>query len=591
MLAAATLISIVSIFLPAESRGGLGAAFSLERPGSERSAAPCVSPALRARLAALDTSSGPSGNPKQFAAPPLVPFFPIGGAIDGDTFLAGFVDVDPAPLAVQDYSCHGFAYDGHRGHDAPLRSFAQQAIGIPVFAIRDGVVALAQDGFPDENVFPGVDDGNYLILDHGDGTQSWYFHLKKHSVAFATAQSVAAGQQVGLAASSGYSFAPHLHFEVQQNGQAYEPFAGLCDHGASGFAKQPRLALETKLLDFGVTTTDLATVPGLPQPWPTDAQIGFADTNQFFWAQGVNLPPNSTYRFRFVRPDQSLEWETPHWPLANPGHWRTFGVWFWFSILGMQSIPGTWTVELEFNGVEVASVPVEVVAVTDPNFNRPPAPIAVALDPASPSPGEVTFCRVATSLVLDDLDLDLVRYRYQWKVNGQVVRDNVFAGHADALPRDAFAIGDTVACTVTPNDGSVDGPSATASAIAQREGFTNLGLGKYSKWDVPCFEGVSTLLPGAIGSFTLAQARPNALALLMIGLGQGNVPLIGGTLVPFPVALTLTLATDANGSLAFPFVWPAGVPSGFSFYAQYWIADPAATAGASASNGIRGTTP
>ena len=39
--------------------------------------------------------------------------------------------------------------DGHHGHDANIRSFKEQAIGVPVFAALDGVVAAAHDGEPE----------------------------------------------------------------------------------------------------------------------------------------------------------------------------------------------------------------------------------------------------------------------------------------------------------------------------------------------------------------------------------------------------------------------------------------------------------
>lgn len=39
-----------------------------------------------------------------------------------------------------------------------------------------------------------------------------------------------------------------------------------------------------------------------------------------------------------------------------------------------------------------------------------------------------------------------------------------------------------------------------------------------------------------------------------------------------------------------PFVLPAGVPAGLPLYFQFWVQDPLATFGLSASNGLRGVT-
>jgi len=575
---------------PQAPRGGLGRAFALDGPRLERG--DCVPAPLRARVADVLSSAPPvaPGTAKQLAAPPLLPFFPIGGSISGDCFLGGYVDTDPAPDSFRNFSCHDFTYDGHRGHDAALRSFAQQALGVPVFAVRDGTVAFAQDGFPDENLFPGADDGNYVVLDHGDGTASLYFHLKSGSVAFTSGATVRAGEQLGLAASSGYSFGPHLHFEVQQAGQASEPFAGACSGPESGWARQEALVLDTRLLGFGVTTTDLSTVPGLPHPWPASAQIAVTERDQYIWAQGVNLPPDSVYRFRFLRPDGSLEWETPEWPLLNDEWWRTFGVWFWFSIPAMSTAPGTWTIQLEFNGEQHVSAPVDVVPVVDPGFNRPPAPITAALDPPVPGPGQVVFCRVAAPLPIEDPDFDLVSFRYEWTVNAQVVRDATVAGHADALPGHLLALGDSVSCTVTASDGQLLGTPVVAGAVVAPQGFTNVGHGKSAQWDVPFLEGSGTLAPLSPGGLSLSQARPAATALLFLGVTPGWLPLKGGTLVPDPILLTVFLVTDAEGGIELGFLWPGSLPPGVNFYLQTWIADPDAPAGASASNGIRGTT-
>src|SRR5207247_9554646 len=69
---------------------------------------------------------------------------------------------------------------------------------------------------------------NYVVLDHGGGHHSLYWHMRTNSVAVALNQVLTAGTQLGLAASSGYSDGPHLHFESQLNGVVYEPYAGNC---------------------------------------------------------------------------------------------------------------------------------------------------------------------------------------------------------------------------------------------------------------------------------------------------------------------------------------------------------------------------
>ncbi len=578
-LATGLIVSIT--FSPPGLRGGGPA--PVPPPGFS-----CVSAALRAQVAATRPAAGTE---QQLAAPPLFPFDPIGGRHHADVFPGGFVDLDPTSPGYYDFSCRAFAYDGHRGQDVGLRSFAEQAIGVPVFAVRDGVVLFAQDGFEDMNTASSTNDGNYIILDHGSGQQTWYFHLRKNSVAFQVGQPVKEGDQVGLAASSGFSFGPHLHFEVQQNNVAVEPHAGDCRPGPSGFAMQEPLDLSTFLYDFGVTTVDLTQVAGLPHPMPTDAQVGFTDTFTRFWLAGANLPPHSTWRVRWFRPNGTVALDSLAVPFANPEWWRTYWFWWEYDLPEMHTTAGTWRVEVDFNGAVLIDAPIEVVATKVPGFNRPPAPIQVAFDPATPGEGRSVACRVGAPVLLEDLDWDVVRYRYQWMKNGLMIRDVVHAGRVDRLPRDAVSAGDSLLCTVTPNDGKIDGAPASSSATVTTNPWTNLGAAKHGGPGVPHLLAEGDLMTGSLHAMTLTQAAPNAFTFWFVSTSATPTPFLNGTLVPFPVQLAVGLTTNAGGSLALPYVWPPSVPSAVPIVVQAWIQDPAADLGASASNAVIAVTP
>ncbi len=56
--------------------------------------------------------------------------------------------------------------------------------------------------------------GNFVSLQHADGTYSHYAHLKPGSVRVRAGDSVHVGQPLGLLGSSGNSTEPHLHFQV-----------------------------------------------------------------------------------------------------------------------------------------------------------------------------------------------------------------------------------------------------------------------------------------------------------------------------------------------------------------------------------------
>ncbi|MEQ9363897.1 MAG: peptidoglycan DD-metalloendopeptidase family protein, partial [Leptospirales bacterium] len=86
--------------------------------------------------------------------------------------------------------------------------------GVAVYAVRDGVVDVADDGDPDG--VPGVvqyqTDGNFVRIRHTDGTYSSYVHLKRGSIQVRSGQRVRVGEQIGALGNSGMSVSPHLHF-------------------------------------------------------------------------------------------------------------------------------------------------------------------------------------------------------------------------------------------------------------------------------------------------------------------------------------------------------------------------------------------
>lgn len=119
--------------------------------------------------------------------------------------------------------------------------------------------------------------------------------------------------------------------------------------------------------------------------------------------------------------------------------------------------------------------------------------------------------------------------------------------------------------------------------------WTDLGFAKPGVNGAPHLAGVGPLTPGSANQLVLTHAKPSAVAMLVIGLSTVNLPFSGGTLVPAP-ALVVPLATNAAGSLSLTANWPAGSPSGLTLRLQYWIQDPAATFGLSASNGLGGVS-
>jgi hypothetical protein len=116
-----------------------------------------------------------------------------------------------------------------------------------------------------------------------------------------------------------------------------------------------------------------------------------------------------------------------------------------------------------------------------------------------------------------------------------------------------------------------------------------LGFAKAGSNGLPSLTGSGPLSAGSLDQLDLTSAAPSSAATLVFGLAALNVAFKGGTLVPSPTLL-VALPTSPVGSTSLPFLFPPGVPPGISLFFQFWISDPGATKGLSASNGIRGVT-
>ena len=63
--------------------------------------------------------------------------------------------------------------------------------------------------------------GKYIIISHGGGITTLYAHMSKRSVS--KDDKVKQGDIIGYSGNTGYSTAPHLHFEISKNGSTYNP--------------------------------------------------------------------------------------------------------------------------------------------------------------------------------------------------------------------------------------------------------------------------------------------------------------------------------------------------------------------------------
>lgn len=98
------------------------------------------------------------------------------------------------------------ASSNHKGMD-----FAAPT-GTPIYAAADGRVIQAS--------YSG-NAGNLVIIDHGNGLQTYYMHT--HQMFVRTGQTVSKGQNIATVGTTGNSSGPHLHFQVMLNGTPVNP--------------------------------------------------------------------------------------------------------------------------------------------------------------------------------------------------------------------------------------------------------------------------------------------------------------------------------------------------------------------------------
>lgn len=117
------------------------------------------------------------------------------------------------PMSSQITSPFGTA----RVYNGSLKSFHsgtdfRAAVGTPVHAVNDGVVVLAKDRYY---------AGNSIVIDHGKGLYSCYYHLSKMSVK--VGDKVSQNDKLGLSGSTGRVTGPHLHFAIMLYGVQVDP--------------------------------------------------------------------------------------------------------------------------------------------------------------------------------------------------------------------------------------------------------------------------------------------------------------------------------------------------------------------------------
>ncbi len=175
------------------------------------------------------------------AQPPTLAL-PIDCTLGQTCYIEDYVDLAPGPDQ-HDFMCGLKTRDDHRGTDIHLMSFDAMQAGVAVLAAAPGRVAALRDGMQDTPVtadtradIEGRECGNAVRIDHGEGWQTLYCHMKQGSITVTEGQEVETGTPLGQVGLSGLTNAPHVHLSVLRDGAVVDPFLPGADPGTCGTA-------------------------------------------------------------------------------------------------------------------------------------------------------------------------------------------------------------------------------------------------------------------------------------------------------------------------------------------------------------------
>lgn len=295
--------------------------------------------------------------------------------------VSAFVDHNPASGQVLDYNNGARTYDGHRGTDYALYPFSWNKVDageVQVIAAADGTIVANFNVDPtDHNCnVSSIDPWNYVALTHADGRMTIYGHMRYNSLTSkGVGATVAQGEYLGTAASSGNSSGPHLHFEVRygsfSNAEWIDPYAGPASQPQSLWASQ-RPYYDSAVNKLGTHASPPST-PDPCQPSVTNLQDSFTTPrNIYFYTFYRDYQSALATQLKLYRPDGSLFQSTQY----APGGSAFYSSWSygWVVNFSNSEPAGTWRFEVTYNGQTYQ---------TFFNVNAPPA---VAL--SSPNGGE-----------------------------------------------------------------------------------------------------------------------------------------------------------------------------------------------------------
>jgi len=202
----------------------------------------------------------------------------------------------------QDWGINDDPIDYGLSHSTQPNGYAYD-FGLPegtnILASATGTVSYIKTGETTCGGSAYINKANYIVIDHGDGKSTNYYHLQ--SVDVAVGQNVKRGQVIGKSGKTGYTAAPegstcaaHLHFQRQEQGASYTNSVPVI------FAEYPDQPGEGEIpYPTNVTSlNELSSIPDIPCSSPTTGNMVCSNFNTngpgYAWAlNSITINPES----------------------------------------------------------------------------------------------------------------------------------------------------------------------------------------------------------------------------------------------------------------------------------------------------------
>lgn len=277
-------------------------------------------------------------------SPPAKYIWPVEGAPFTETYISNYVDVDPIDDEASDYTGSNAVYDGHTAWDIGVGNFNEMDLGVQLYAAADGTVSAVHDGEYDRHTTWGspAPTANYVKIDHGDGWQTIYWHMRRDSLQVEVGQAVEEGDFIGYMGSSGKSSGAHLHFGVRHHGRTVEP-----GYDPATYFHDPLRYVGDAPTVYRSGITNYSPSSHTKER-PSDVEVFKQISGQktYVWARFAGLRQDDLMEFVWKKPDGSTYVTKTHTVTADDSNYLR-----WFS----QTLPlspelGTWKVEFKING-------------------------------------------------------------------------------------------------------------------------------------------------------------------------------------------------------------------------------------------------